>query len=295
MSNEKEDELARRDSRVLRNLPIRFPFVLSLSIVGIALLFSGTRLSKEPDREFPETARRRIEVAVLMLAFVAVYFLGYLPFFIAGRYRVPVIPFLLLFGSYGLYRIGRFLRSRDVRRSACSLLAWGILYALASVNFAGYEPNAAKWHFDRAWAYTCNGQMEPAVNEYRETLRLDPSDVDAHNNLANALALQGKLDEAIEHYSQALKLEPDMPDVRVNLGMLLGERGKHDQAIREYREAIRIAPDYPAAHGSLALELYRTGDYREAWSEVRLCRKYGLTLNQSFLTALSQKMPEPAD
>jgi tetratricopeptide (TPR) repeat protein len=286
VSNEKEDELARRDSRLLRNLPVRFPLVLSLSILGIALLLSEARI---------KTARRQLEMAVLVLAFVSVYFLGYLPFFVAGRYRVPVVPFLLLFGAYGIYRIAGFIRKRDLRRSAYCVLAWGIVYTLASVNFAGYEPNAAKWHFDKAWAYTCKGQMDQAVNEYRETLQIDPNDVDAHNNLGNALALQGRLDEAIEHFSQALKLEPDTPSLHVNLGIMLARQGKHSEAMSEFRGAIRIAPDNPAAHNSLVLELYRTGHYREAWNEVRLCRSYGLTLDQSFLTALSQKMPEPAD
>ena len=62
-----------------------------------------------------------------------------------------------------------------------------------------------------------SGQLDDAVNQFREALRLVPSSVEAHNNLGVSLASQGKLDLAIDEFQQALTINPEFADARRNL------------------------------------------------------------------------------
>ena len=44
--------------------------------------------------------------------------------------------------------------------------------------------------------------MDLAIAEYKEALRLNPRDAQAHNNLGNVLAEQGRLDEVFWRQKQ---------------------------------------------------------------------------------------------
>lgn len=266
VSHNKEVECERMHSKVLRNLPVNFPIVLSLSVLGIALLFLDVRRRGEQKEVSPGARQGQYEVSVLVLLFIGTYFASYLLFFVAARYRVPIVPFLLLFGSYGLYRAGQFVSARRLGSAACCLLLWLSLYGLAAVNFIGYEPKPAKWHFDRGVDYGSKGQIELAIHEYSEAVRIEPGFSQAHSNLGLALTSAGKLDEAIVHYSEALRIRHDDHWAHYGLGLALAQQGKIDEAIREYEEAIRLEPNHAGAHYELGVALVGQGKTADAIS-----------------------------
>ena len=53
----------------------------------------------------------------------------------------------------------------------------------------------------------------------REAIRLAPDSAESHNNLGIALASNGNLDEAVREFQQALKLKPGFADAQRNLAM----------------------------------------------------------------------------
>jgi len=99
--------------------------------------------------------------------------------------------------------------------------------------------------------------------------------------------------DSISLFRHAISVTEKNAVMHANLGLALRDRGRTDEAIREYREAIRIDPEFAQAHNNLAVALYFKGDYAEAWKEVHLAGQYGVIPNQSFLDALSEKMPDP--
>ena len=64
----------------------------------------------------------------------------------------------------------------------------------------------------------------------------------AHYNLATALSVAGELDQAVEQYRQAIQIDPKYVNAHNNLGSVLLALGKWDQALREYREVVRLQP-----------------------------------------------------
>ena len=106
-----------------------------------------------------------------MLLFIGTYFISMLPFAAAARYRVPVIPFLLLFGAVGIDGIGRFSLQREWNRAAFWRIAGVLLYIVFSINYSGFQPAPEKWHYDLALAYQNGGDFDPARGALREIIK----------------------------------------------------------------------------------------------------------------------------
>jgi Flp pilus assembly protein TadD len=88
-------------------------------------------------------------------------------------------------------------------------------------------------------------------------------DAVAHNERGMDLYKKGNLDGAITEYREALRLKPDFPDAHDNLGAALGDKGNLDGAIAEYREVFRLKPDYPRMR-SILTELLAKKAARES-------------------------------
>ena len=110
-------------------------------------------------------------------------------------------------------------------------------------NYAG--------HVNLGTVYSRRGQLDEAIREYRESLRLNPYYGLTHYNLGNALLQKGEVDEAIQHYQLAILLLPMYVDSYNNLGLALRKKGRVDEAIRQFQEALRLQPDYGDARRNL--------------------------------------------
>jgi len=105
--------------------------------------------------------------------------------------------------------------------------------------------NLGLWHESR-------GDLQGAVAQYRQALRLKGDIASVHNNLGGILrTMPGRSSEAFSHIQEALRLLPDFPEAHNNLGVWYGDRGDSDNAIAQYEEALRLNPDYAPAHNNL--------------------------------------------
>ena len=64
------------------------------------------------------------------------------------------------------------------------------------------------------------------IAEFKEALRLQPGNADAHYNLPGLLAAQGDLDSTIAEYRLALVLKLNDRDSHNNLGLVLQQKGR---------------------------------------------------------------------
>ena len=103
------------------------------------------------------------------------------------------------------------------------------------------------------------GQTEDAIRQYREVIRLEPDRPFPHYNLGNALLKKGQMDKAITQYQEAIRLKPDYADAHNNLGNALNNKGQLDAAIEQYQQAIRLDSDYAIAHNNLGAALGKKG------------------------------------
>lgn len=118
-------------------------------------------------------------------------------------------------------------------------------------------------------------QRAPAdIQKYREMLRDDPRNYEAHNNLGLAYALLEHYREAIAEYREAIRLKPDYAVAHSNLGNALADLKRFQEAIAAYRTAVRLDPTNPNYHNNLGLGLEKVGQFKAAIRELELYLKY---------------------
>jgi protein O-mannosyl-transferase len=136
-----------------------------------------------------------------------------------------------------------------------------------------HRPGNERAHNDLGYVLSSNpDDLNEAIFQYREALRLKPDYAEAHYNLGTALELvPGHLDEAISQYEEVLRLVPDFAEAHSNLGIALDAKpGRSADAIAQYEEAIRIKPEYAPAHFNLGCSLQRIpGRMDEAIAQYR--------------------------
>jgi tetratricopeptide (TPR) repeat protein len=144
---------------------------------------------------------------------------------------------------------------------------------LISLYTATLKKNPACWmaHYNLGIALGERGEIDQAIDHYRQAIALRPNYSEAHYNLGRLLVAQGRLDEAITHYEKAVAINPADAEAQNNLGVTLYAVGRVDDAIQHYRKALEIRPDYAAASCNLADALIATGDVDGAIARYSAC------------------------
>lgn len=105
---------------------------------------------------------------------------------------------------------------------------------------------------------------EEAIACFRSAASLDASSAEAHYNLGNTLLDCGRHSDALAPLRQAIRLAPDFAPAHYNLGNALLGQGRLDEALVCFRQAIRLDPDNRAAHNNLRTILHKQGRLAEA-------------------------------
>jgi Flp pilus assembly protein TadD/4-amino-4-deoxy-L-arabinose transferase-like glycosyltransferase len=293
----------RAHSRVLKFLP-GFPVALALAIIGAALLVMEFRGRRKREGATDEKYSRRLELVVLMIAFVAVYFASYLPFFIQGRYRIPIIPVLLLFGAYGIERVRADLGARRFKTVAIWAGVFVIAYLGARLQVADYKPDLGMWHFLRGDAYRKQaktelaraefakaiessgrpnalaynnlgvaldqlGRQAEAVDPFEKAIGINPNFLDARRNLVSVLLRMNRADEAYRQLVEIVRLDPKDAVARSNLGVCLMMQSRLEDALEQFETAVQLNPTYVNARFYLARALAQSGRNQEAMAQLR--------------------------
>jgi tetratricopeptide (TPR) repeat protein len=118
------------------------------------------------------------------------------------------------------------------------------------------------------------GYWHDAESIWRQTLRITADNAYAHYNLANALNARGESNEALDELRESVRLDPTV-DARRVYGRLLTQNGRFDQAIEQYRAAADLDADDADTHVGLANLLWLRRRFVEA--EQELLRAVALT------------------
>lgn len=110
------------------------------------------------------------------------------------------------------------------------------------------------------------GNIDAAIEAYKNAIEIKPDYPDAYNNLGVALKEKFQLKEAVSAYNSALSIKPDYPDALNNLGNALKEQGQLEAAIKSYHSAIEFKPDFAEAYNNLGLAFIDLGNIDKAIS-----------------------------
>ena len=129
-------------------------------------------------------------------------------------------------------------------------------------------PQSAQARNNLGGALLVRGQVDEAIEQLSEALRLDPAHAEAHSNLGVALARRGRWDEAVEQYQEALRLDPRQTQAYSNLGNALLQQGRVREAIVQFDAGLAVEPHDAQARTNRAGALLRDGRIDEAIADL---------------------------
>lgn len=238
----KEVDVERRHSPVLRFNLWSFPLALALGLTGALLLLREHQGHSRTRNGTDGSFGRRWEFGVLLALIALSWYVSYLPFAITSRYRVPVIPILLFFGAFTLSTAVKLFRSRDHRALVRLAVVFALILAPASVNWAGCRPSPARWHYQRGRSYAIAGDHAGAVREYSDAIQANPNYSAVYNDMAAVLALDGRLQESMDYLRRAIRVNPSNLSSHCNLAAIYEAVGMLEESLSEYNTALRIDP-----------------------------------------------------
>ena len=226
-------------------------------------------------------------------------------FYVSSRYRLPLVPALLIYGghlvdaSWSEFRRGGAPSSGQVRSLA---LAGGL--ALVSFFPLGAQKDSAEAnvHYNIGNLLADRGRHVEAIASFDRAVARWPRNAYAWINRGNSLDRLGKEDEALASYRRAEEESPGSwpaikaqgiilhrrkeyageeavyrrglaggrEEVHYLLGVSLKNQDRLDEAVRELEEAARLNPSYARAHTRLGEIFAGRGDTARARERFRL-------------------------
>lgn len=212
-------------------------------------------------------AGRRWRRLILLYLFIAGYVLSTVFYFVNSRYRLPLVPFLLIFAAYAVCWGVERVRKRKWKTGLSALAGLVLLVWWVNPQLFGeprFRLNLGAGYNHLGTYFSQQGDLERAREEFAEALRLEPQRPEAHYNLANILFRQGEAETAEAGYREAIRRNPYYESAHLALALVLEQRGESKEATRKYREIIQNLPFSPRPYLGLARLLVVEGKYQEA-------------------------------
>jgi len=149
--------------------------------------------------------------------------------------------------------------NREVKRLAIALIS--LLACLLAVW------TAALTGFSRLRSAQAMQNSLPA--SANDSVRLSPSDPQAHYARALVLSRLGQVDEATREFERAVALRPSDYVLWLDLGSARQSSGDDEGALLAFKEAARLAPAYARPRWEMGQLLIRAGRSDEAFEEFR--------------------------
>ena len=137
------------------------------------------------------------------------------------------------------------------------------------------KPDDANVYNNRGVARKAKGDLDGAIKDYNEAIRIKPDYADPYSNRGNVRYAKGDLDGAIKDYNEAIRIKPDYTSAYYNRGTARSDKGDLDGAIKDYTEAIRLKSDYANAYRNRGIAWDNKSDYYSAIADYQKCLELG--------------------
>lgn len=132
--------------------------------------------------------------------------------------------------------------------------------------------------FADGWAYLSGvlstmGDNVGAQRVFAEGLARCPNSPGLHRMQANQLRAMGRIDEAVREYRESIRLRPTEAEPYIELGMTLMSAGRTADGLKEFENALVAEPENPMVLTTLAFNAIQTHDETAARQWLDRARK----------------------
>ena len=212
----------RDEATVLRWLPIGAWLLVPLGLAGCAVR--------------PRAGVERVAY-LAWAALIPIYALSVAVFFVAGRYRLPILVPLAMTAAGAVTALVAAIRARRWADAAAPMAA---ATAAATLTFwpLALDDGRLEERVVMASALASLGRAGEAVAQAATTAREHPEPGTVHYRVALALQAHGDLTAAETEVRRALTIDPAQPEAHATLGQLLARAGRTGEARHHMLRAV---------------------------------------------------------
>ncbi len=247
---------------------MKLNLVMPLGIGGLIIL------------AFPKFRNNVNESVYLPVSVFFIYSCTIILFFVSGRYRLPVIPFLIMFSSFFIYSFYCSIKERNIKIIAIMTALLPILTVALNIN---YFSSSYPYKINPSYSYTLTGKTLLSNKKYDQALRffrkgenmpIDDSTYQIYRSLGHFHAETGDKERAMEYFGKAIELNPRDYRAAKSLGFEHKMRGHFDKALQYLDKAREIAPCFPEIYMNAADCYIGKGDLKKAVSTIESYKDY---------------------
>lgn len=239
LPHNKDIQVMRHSYLTLRIIPLNFPAILSSSLVGFILLIFDFK-SKDKFMATSILVKDASSVCLCFVLFMLIYYISYIPFFASALYRVPLIPFLMLFSAYAVHKIYLYTIKKETHKILVIIVSILCLFGVFSIDF--YPPiDHAEVDFDDGVMCLVYGRLDDAADQFRKVLDLEPNNAKAYYGLGVISFSRSEFEQAAEYYKKSLEIKPDFAAACDNLGSVLIRMDKIPEGIKYILQGIELS------------------------------------------------------
>lgn len=260
-----------REESGLFKLPLfRFSLICPLGLLGIFL-------------SWPKRSR-----IMPLYLFIFSLMLATVSFFINSRYRLIVVPYLIIFAAFALWQSLEMCKSRKYKSLIYRIVLFFALFFLINVEItkAGTQLNFT-FHYNKGIYLKDRADFQKAQEEFQAALALNPLDYMSYLGLGNVYHEMHDFPQAINNYQRSLQINPYFYKPYFNLGLIYEEMGDKEKAEEQFKKVLKLLPGDCAAHFSLGGIYQKKGLIDLALEEYRQALKIQPG-NQQILQAIDE-------
>jgi pentatricopeptide repeat protein len=133
-----------------------------------------------------------------------------------------------------------------------------------SLALSPYSDYSDKTYEYLANAYLAQNKTQEAEKTYKQMIKRDPTNDNAHLSLGNIYFKAGNYKDAETQYSLAVQTNLSSAANRYALGQVYMQTGRYAEAENQFRRAVQISPQDPNAYEALGQSLRSQQQYSEA-------------------------------
>jgi len=161
------------------------------------------------------------------------------------------------------------------------------LNALAKVNAA----STALDFFNQGVKRLQQGDLEAAINNFNEAIRLNPNYAQAYGNRGIAYSRLQQYDQSLADYNQFIRFNPNSAAAYYNRATLYDKLGDSQKAIADYDPAIRLNPNFTQAIRGREIAQNKLRTPQQSISNTNVLAQYfsnGSTAENFFVQAMDK-------
>lgn len=193
-------------------------------------------------------------------------------FFVTARYRIMIVPYLMIFAGLGIFNIRQILRERRF-----VLLGVILILSLFLSRYSAYLENTDAHtanrmrvfdsHFMRAMEYKNSSRFQDAIDEFNLAYDILPKNTEPLLEAAGVYYRLGDFNAAEEKLKKALEINPFSVDAYYNLGLIYNKEKRFSRAKDMLQRAVFFDPEDVQAHFELGIAYKLSGDAEDARRE----------------------------